>query len=84
MENAFARYLAETGRSKYSVAKAAGCHWKTVHRLSRGQHTPGEKLARAIERATEGAVSVADLLSIGPTVATIADGASPDSEEHAA
>jgi hypothetical protein len=84
MPNAFARYLAETGRSKYSVAKAAGCHWKTVHRLARGQHTPGEKLARAISVATDGAVSIEALLSIGPTVATKRDDASPGHAESAA
>lgn len=84
MENALALYLAATGRTKYSLAKAAGIPWKTVHRLAKGQHTPGHRIAEAISGATDGAVSVAELLSIGPTVATKRDHASPDHAENAA
>jgi hypothetical protein len=84
MPNALARYLSATGRTKYSLAKAAGIPWKTVHRLAKGQHTPGHRIAEAISGATEGVVSVAELLAIGPTVATKNDGASPDHAESAA
>ena len=84
MPNALARYLSATGRTKYSLAKAAGIPWKTVHRLALGKHTPGHRIAEVISAATEGAVSVAELLAIGPTVATKRDPASPDHAESAA
>lgn len=84
MRNALALYLAATGRTKYSLAKAAGIPWKTVHRLALGKHTPGHRIADAISAATDGAVSVDDLLAIGPTVATKRDDASPGHAEDAA
>lgn len=84
VDNPLSRYLARTGRSKYSLAKAAELPWKTVHRLAKGKHTPGLRVAQAIESATEGEVSAAELLGIeSSTLATVSQSASPAQTKRA-
>lgn len=67
------RYLARTGRSKYSVAAAAKLPWKTIHRLARGQHSPTKRIAFAVEKATGGEVSAVELMGIEPSIVPTID-----------
>lgn len=79
-ETPLGRYLSRTGRSKYALAKAAALPWKTIHRLARGQHKPGERVASAVESATGGEVTAAELMGTG----RIADNGAGDVNPEAA
>lgn len=57
-------YLARTKGGRTAIARAAGIRWQTVDEIARGQVTPRVTTARAISAATEGAVSVAELLGL--------------------
>lgn len=54
---------AEPGRSKLALARAAGVRWKTIHKTAQGRR-PRVETALAIERATDGEVTVAELLQL--------------------
>jgi len=76
-----ASYLARTGRSKYWLSKSSGLPWKTIHRLARGLHAPGHRVASAIERATGGEVTAAELLGLSATPVHASSDVNPEAAE---
>lgn len=58
-------YIQEHGPgTKRRIAEAASLRWATVHDIARGATTPRPATAKAIEKATGGAVSAAELLGL--------------------
>jgi len=54
-----AEYL--TGQTATALAAKVGCEVSTITRIANGDRSPSIVLAVRIERATDGAVTVADL-----------------------
>lgn len=75
---------AEPGRTKSALARAVGVKWRAIHRIARGERSPSLTTALAIERATCGEVSAAELVRTSSTLATNVDSASPGHAEDAA
>lgn len=48
------------------LARAVGVRWQTLREIEIGKRTPFPKTAVAIEAATGGAVTAAELLGLGP------------------
>lgn len=48
--------------AKERLARAAHRRWQTIHLIARGEQAPRFGTAKAIEAATEGAVSAVELL----------------------
>lgn len=76
--NALARWLNSHGgpaakrELQRLVAEKTGrkIRWATIHDIARGAVIPKPDTARRIETASDGAITAAELLGIGPTVAT--------------
>lgn len=48
------------------LSKATGVRWQTLYDIARGKHRPQVETAKAIAAATEGVVTVHELLGIHP------------------
>lgn len=64
-ESALARWVREQGDgSRATLARRAGVQWQTVDAIVRGETTPRLDTARRLSEATDGAVTVAEILGL--------------------
>lgn len=64
-ESALARWVREQGDgARARLARRAGVQWQTVDAIVAGRVTPRVETARRLSDATDGAVSVAEILGI--------------------
>lgn len=59
-------WLSRAENTKYGLAKASGLSWRTIHRIADKGTSPQAETAMAIERATGGEVTAAELLGLVP------------------
>lgn len=57
-------WLERAGNSRSSLARRSGISKTTLHRITRGETVPRAKTAKAIEEATGGEVTAAELLGL--------------------
>lgn len=61
---AFREWVERTPHARTVLARGAGLRWQTVDDIIRGKHKPRVDTAKALSRATGGAVSAAEVLGL--------------------
>lgn len=77
-------WLSVEGRTKAALAKAVGVRWRAIHRIATGERSPSLATALAIEKATGGEVTVAELVKSGTALTADQPHAGVNTADHAA